>query len=162
MTWPLGILATAAYALVFWNARLFADFTLQWVFIGQALWGWLVWSRTQRNERPPRAANFRVVATALGAMLLMTPLIVLLLRQVPSARHVVLDAALTSGSVIATVLLVRSYAMAWACWMLVDMGYVALGAASRLTATSVLYAGLALWAAVQWWRWSRQAMAAAS
>jgi nicotinamide riboside transporter PnuC len=43
-TWPAGIVAVIAYFVVFVQANLYADATLQVVFLGQGVYGWYRWS----------------------------------------------------------------------------------------------------------------------
>ena len=44
-TWWTGIVGCALFALVFVEARLYADFTLQIFFIGACVAGWWTWAR---------------------------------------------------------------------------------------------------------------------
>ena len=40
VAWPLAIVSSLLYALLFADSRLYGEAGLQFVFIGVALWGW--------------------------------------------------------------------------------------------------------------------------
>ncbi len=41
--WPLGMVSVTLYALVFFEARLYADMGLQALYFGLAAYGWWAW-----------------------------------------------------------------------------------------------------------------------
>src|ERR1700740_1026638 len=41
--WLFSIVSSATYAVVFFNARLYGDMGLQFVFISVSVWGWYQW-----------------------------------------------------------------------------------------------------------------------
>ena len=38
--WPIGLIQVAAYLVLFWQAGLYADSSLQLVYVVLGLWGW--------------------------------------------------------------------------------------------------------------------------
>ncbi|XVJ69338.1 MAG: nicotinamide mononucleotide transporter [Rhizobacter sp.] len=43
--WPLAIISSLVYALVFWQSKLYGESGLQLFFVAMALWGWWQWLR---------------------------------------------------------------------------------------------------------------------
>jgi nicotinamide mononucleotide transporter len=79
-SWPLGIVNNALYGGLFWHAKLYADASLQGVFLALAAYGWWLWSaqrghavlhvrRTTRREWGA-LSGLTVLATALVAAFL--------------------------------------------------------------------------------------------
>ena len=50
--WLLAIISSAAYGVVFFNARLYGDMGLQVVFIVVSVWGWHSWLRGGVQHQP--------------------------------------------------------------------------------------------------------------
>src|SRR3954469_21288371 len=64
--WPLAIVASLLYLLLFWRSRLYGDAALQLFFAVLGLWGWWQWLRGSRPDgarlqvalMPARTRNF--------------------------------------------------------------------------------------------------------
>jgi nicotinamide mononucleotide transporter len=52
--WPIGVLNSAFFVVLFWNARLFFDMGINVFYVVSGLWGWWIWTfgGQQRSERP--------------------------------------------------------------------------------------------------------------
>lgn len=162
LAWPLAITSSALYLLVFWDARLYGDASLQILFIVLAFWGWWQWLRgTQQQGQALRVRHLRArgVAAALLAFLLLWPLIGVLLDRVTDTDVPWWDAFPTAGSVVATLLLARKYVENWPAWIVVNVVALALFAYKGLWLTVGLYALFAALAVVGWRGWARRAAA---
>ena len=51
LAWPLAIVSSLLYFVLFWNSRLYGDASLQIVFAIVALWGWWQWLRGTDGRR---------------------------------------------------------------------------------------------------------------
>src|SRR4051794_1318187 len=51
--WPIGIMNSAFWLLLFWQSRLFLDAGLQLIYIGLSVWGWYRWLRPRASEGTP-------------------------------------------------------------------------------------------------------------
>jgi nicotinamide mononucleotide transporter len=49
--WPLAILSSALYGVVFWNTQLYGEASLQVMFILTSFWGWRQWRAGERNAQ---------------------------------------------------------------------------------------------------------------
>jgi len=48
--WPVGLANNLFFAVLFWKARLFADFGLQGVYLMLGIYGWWEWLRGGENR----------------------------------------------------------------------------------------------------------------
>ncbi|MGI8607999.1 MAG: nicotinamide riboside transporter PnuC [Candidatus Dormibacteria bacterium] len=139
--WPIGIANSAFYLVLFFQARLFADMSLQVVHIVLGFLGWYWWMRGGESRTPLSVGRTRTrVALALVAITLAatTGLTIFLTRVHDSAPF--LDALTTVLSLVAQYLLTRKLIENWFVWITADMIYIGLYASRHLYLTSVLYA----------------------
>jgi nicotinamide mononucleotide transporter len=158
--WPLAIASSALYLLVFWQARLYGDASLQLVFIVVALWGWWQWLRGHQADG--RALSVRYLGVrarwlTLAAMALLWPATGWFLARATDTDVPWWDAFPTAGSLIGQWLLGRQYVENWPTWVAVNVVAVALFAYKGLWLTAGLYALFALLALAGWRSWARRA-----
>ena len=161
--WPLAIASSALYLLVFWQARLYGDASLQLVFIVVALWGWWQWLRGHQTDGSALAVRYlgaRARWRALGAMALLWPATGWFLAHATDTDVPWWDAFPTAGSLIGQWLLGRQYVENWPTWVAVNVVGVALFAYKGLWLTAGLYALFALLAVAGWRSWARRAAGA--
>ena len=138
--WPVGLANSALFAVLFLQARLYADMALQGVYIVLGVLGWYLWLRG--GERKAGVAIARTdrwtaaVLTLLGVGV--TYGLTLFLRSVGDAAPF-LDALTTVLSLIAQYLLTRKLIENWAVWIAADVLYIGLYASRGLYLTGLLY-----------------------
>ena len=158
---PIGMANVAAFALVFVDARLYADAGLQIVFFVLGGIGWYLWlfggtgRTTLRITRTP-AARGRNVGLAVAALWLG---LWALLRTTGDAAPL-WDALTTAISLGAQWLLDRKHLENWLLWIAVDVIYVPLYLYKGLYLTAALYAVFLCMASIGWLRWRRDFLAA--
>lgn len=157
LAWPLAMLSSLGYALLFADVGLYAEASLQFVFIAVAVWGWWQWLRGRGDDGTPLVVHRlapRGRWLALAATALLWPLIALALMRFTDSEVPWLDALPTAGSLVAQVLLGRKLVENWPAWVAVNVASVALFAYKGLWLTVILYAlftGMA-WAGWRAWR----------
>ncbi|MDY0963871.1 MULTISPECIES: nicotinamide riboside transporter PnuC [Massilia] len=155
--WLFSIASSATYAVVFYDARLYGDMGLQFVFIAASVWGWYQWLHGSGNT--PLVPSFlkasgrawSLAAWLTGFVLLSTFLDNFTDTDVPHA-----DGFLTAGSLVGQLLLAKKKVENWHVWIAVDILYVGLYLYKGLVLTAVLYgvfvllaiAGLRTWSAL--------------
>jgi nicotinamide mononucleotide transporter len=160
--WLFAIVSSAAYGIVFFQTKLYGDAGLQGVFILASIWGWYEWLRGAGADgagaQVPAVSALSakgwigsLAGWALGFVLLSNFLGVYTDTDVPH-----MDAFLTAGSLLGTVLTAKKKIENWHTWIVVDVLYVGLYVYKGLHLTAVLYAVFVVLAAL-----GREAVAAA-
>jgi len=153
--WLFSIVSSATYAGVFFEARLYGDMGLQFVFIAASVWGWYQWLHGA-GEQPLVVTRFKrggwgwaIAGWAIGFVLLSQFLDHLTDTDVPHA-----DGFLTAGSLLGQLLLGRKKVENWLVWIVVDVLYVGLYVYKDLYLTAILYAVFVVLAWTGWRAWS--------
>ena len=153
LAWPLALVSSLLYALLFADSKLYGEGSLQLFFVAMSAWGWWQWQRGHDAagqalvvRRLSRRATL-VVALATAAS---WPLVGWLLRATTDSDVPFLDALPTVGSVLGTFLLGRKFIENWIVWLVVNGFSVALFGVKHLWLTVILYA---LFTALSWAGW---------
>jgi nicotinamide mononucleotide transporter len=158
--WPLAIVASLLYFLLFWGSRLYGEATLQLFFVAVAGWGWWQWLRGRDADGSAlhvRLLSGRGRLSVLVAVALAWPLLGAFLRQATDTDVPWWDALPTAGSVAGQWLLGRKYVENWPVWVAVNAVSVALFAWKGLWLTALLYLLFLLMALWGWRTWLRLA-----
>jgi len=150
-TWPFWILSSLLYAVVFAQSRLWADASLQFVFVAAAVWGWVSWGRVRFApvHLGRRAYWLAWVSLAVLITLMQSGL------RLAGGSSVWGDAVVTSSSLLAQSLMVQQKVEHWHFWLLANLCGVWLFWSQHLLATAVLYAVFAALALAGWRHWTR-------
>src|SRR5215470_3524963 len=161
--WPVGIANNVFYVVVFWRARLFADMSLQFVYMALGVLGLYRWVRGSGGEKAltiSRITKSSVLLTALFAGACITCLTIYLRRVQDAAPF--LDACTAVLSICAQYLLTKKILENWWLWILTDSISVGLYLYKSLTLTAVLYLvflAMCITGLIQWRRTLRRAPA---
>jgi nicotinamide mononucleotide transporter len=142
VSWPIGIVSTALFLTLFVRAGLYADSTLQVLYIVLGFYGWWHWLHggPSTNDLPVTSASWRLRLALAGCVVLATAAVGAFLDGATDSTVPYPDAATTVLSVTAQVLLTRKLIESWPVWIFgVNLPYIAI----------YLYKGLALTAALQ-------------
>ncbi|HVL67526.1 MAG TPA: nicotinamide riboside transporter PnuC [Vicinamibacterales bacterium] len=161
-TWWAGIIGCALFAAVFYEAKLYADVTLQGFFILTSIYGWWKWLHGDRgSELPVRFSSPRLlVLSGLAATGVAIGYGYLLLRFT-DAYAPFLDSMVLAFSVLGQLLMMERRVENWWSWLLVNTIAVPLYASRGLHVTSVLYVAFWINAIVSLLRWRRLALGGA-
>jgi nicotinamide mononucleotide transporter len=165
INWPIGIVSSGLFLILFVEAGLYADSMLQVLYVVLGFYGWWHWLHggPRGNDLPVTRATLRL-RLGLGVIaVLLTVGFGAFLDSSTNSTVPYPDAATTVLSVIAQFLLTRKYIETWPVWILgVNVPYVAI----------YLYKGLALTAGLQlvfialsvagWIAWRRSMAGAAT
>jgi len=162
--WPLAIVASALYGVLFASSRLYGEAALQLLFIVVAFWGWWQWLRGRGGDgqllHVHRMSAAQIVWVG-GLTLLAWPLLGLALHHHTDSDVPYLDALPTAGSVAGQFLLGRKLIENWLVWLAVNVFSVAVFTIKGLWLTAALYALFAGLSIAGWRAWRARLPAAA-
>ena len=162
IAWPLAIVSSLMYALLFADSKLYGEAGLQFVFIGAAFWGWWQWLRGRSGDGTLLRVHHlsrRGLALLAAATLAAWPLMGLLLDHATDSDVPYFDALPTVASLAGQILLARKCVENWPVWVGVNIVSVALFAYKGLWLTVVLYALFTVLALFGWRAWRKLAAA---
>ena len=154
--WPLAIVASLLYFLLFWKSRLYGDASLQLFFAAVAGWGWWQWLRgtdETGGALQVRTLGLRGRAIALLALALAWPATGVFLDRFTDTDVPWWDAFPTAASVLGQWLLGRKYVENWPVWIAVNVVAIGLFAYKALWLTVLLYAIFVAMSLVGWRHW---------
>lgn len=172
--WPVGLLSVAAFFLLFWQIRLYADALEQVYFFAASLYGWVLWAR-RGHSGPPRpgapgaenaysppvvlaawAGATLVAALTLGAVLTQVHLWIPALFPEPAALPWA-DAATTLASFTAMILMAQRRRECWLYWIAVDIAGLFVYSAQGVLFVAGLYGVYLVLASYGLYDWTRLA-----
>jgi nicotinamide mononucleotide transporter len=161
-TWWTGIVGCLLFAALFFQARLYADVTLQVFFVATSAWGWWQWAGGPYRPAKPitRAAARSLLLLACGALGALA--YGGLLWRWTDAYAPFLDSMVLGFSIVAQLLLMKRQVQTWWFWLLVNLLAVPLFFSRELYVTSALYTAYLVNAVVALRHWqhllARQAL----
>jgi nicotinamide mononucleotide transporter len=164
--WPLAILSSALYGVVFWNTQLYGEASLQVMFILTSFWGWRQWRLGERNAQLSMTettvafsistlmpAELKRVAVA---TLLIWPSLSFFLHCYTDSDVAIWDGLVTALSLLAQYLLAKKKIENWWVWLIVNVITVGLMIVKSLWLTSLLYALFAVLSYVGLKTWQKK------
>lgn len=155
-TWWTGIIACLLFGWVFYDAKLYADVTLQVFFIATGVEGMRRWRPGARSELSVTRAPARQLLLLLLAVATVVGGYGWLLHRFTDAYAPFVDSAILAFSVAGQLLLVQRRIETWFCWLVVNSLAVPVYWLRGLHLTSVLYAVYFVNALVSLRHWRRQ------
>ena len=139
-TWPVGIANNVVFVVLFFEARLFADMALQFVYVALSLLGWWYWLHGGEGGRRRRVGRVGAAeAAVLGALTAAATLALTLYLRAIGDSAPFLDALTTCLSLAATYLMARKLIDNWFVWIAADVVYIPLYVWKSLPLTAILY-----------------------
>jgi nicotinamide mononucleotide transporter len=158
--WPIQLISSALYVVVFLNARLFSDASLNVLYVVLYLLGWYWWLRGGENRGELHIARVtpRMMLLLAGLTVVATAAWTIVLTSIADSAPF-LDAFTTVVSLVALFLTARKIFESWHLWIFVNLVYIGLYVYKGLLLTAVLYAifaGLSVAGLVNWRRLLRR------
>jgi nicotinamide mononucleotide transporter len=177
--WPVGIVTSAVYILVFFTSKFYADMSLQGYYLVISVVGWYWWSRAQgvkaqgrkgltaeEETEDRRRETEEKTGLVVSRLRLKTGLILgivfvflytgmwLVLSKLTDSPVPEWDAFITSLSIVATWMLARKIYEHWYLWIIVNFVSVVLFMARGLYPTVILYLiyGIMSFAGLKAWK----------
>ncbi|MCP5146117.1 MAG: nicotinamide mononucleotide transporter [Gammaproteobacteria bacterium] len=139
--WPCALVSTAIYTWLFWDVSLPMQSALNVFYLLMAVYGWYQWRLGGGDDRPLTIRTLPLsthVAIIIG-VLVMTVASGALLTSMADSAWPFVDAFVTWGSVVTTVMVARKILENWLYWLVIDAVAVPLYFSRELYLTAVLF-----------------------
>ena len=156
-TWWVGIIGCILFGFLFFEAKLYADVTLQVFFVMTGLIGWYQWTGGRaKTPLPITRTKSSTLGIAIVVGIGVGVAYAALLYNFTDAYSPGWDTALLVGSVIGQILMMNRKIENWGFWLIVNTIAVPLFISRGLYLTSVLYAAYWLHSIYAYRKWSSE------
>ena len=140
LCWPMSIIGVSAYAVLFLTQSSYANFTLQFVFLAQSLYGWYFWNKQENTRKITHIELKQAILLLLLSIVIetMTFWIITHLTKTPET-NVIMDSASATLSIVALYLMGRKVIEHWVLWVIADVIFVVYFIHLGLYLSSALY-----------------------
>jgi len=157
LSWPIGLVQVVLYIYVFYNAKLYSDMILHFIYVGLQFYGWYHWLNGDKKNKQLqvstlsmlRFVNYMLISVA-G-----TALIGYLMAGYTDAALPYADAMIMSTSLVAQWLIARKILETWIFWILVDVVAIGVFLQKELYFTTALYSLFLIMATMGLFAWRR-------
>jgi nicotinamide mononucleotide transporter len=139
INWIFGIIAAFFYGVIFYQQNLYANFILQIFYIIIGFLGYFIWNEKDTDFHIDlRSMNYYYNRWIIIFSFLYFLVILF------GGELKILDCLLTSGSIIATWMLIKKDIRSWLLWFYIDIFYILLFLSDLLIFSAFLYTILAI------------------
>ena len=124
LTWITGIIYVLVSFVIFWQAKLYADFGLHVIFLVLNIYGWAHWIKGvegKNGKLPVTHSGFRILIVSAVAILFGILILGFTLSTFTDASLAYWDSATTVMSIVAMWMTARKYIENWMIWFVVDV-----------------------------------------
>ena len=160
LLWPVGLLSSLFFIMVFFKSRLYANMVLQAYYVIMSVYGWYYWKKGKVNE-DGQSEELPVINMSLDCYSnnfcwdIGTDLYYVFVRVCSFSNSFLGCAATTTLSIVATWMLARKYLENWTLWIITDAISTGLYLKMQLYATSFLYIGYTILAIIGYLEWKK-------
>lgn len=139
--YPIGIVNIVALIFTFYGVKLFADFTLNIVFLILNIYGWYFWLKNRGNlkVRPTRNISKKELIVALLVVVLGTPVWGYVFDTYFGAALAYPDSFVMVASIVAQWFLSKKVIQHWYFWIAVDLVAIPIYLLKDLPLIAILY-----------------------
>lgn len=159
--WPVGIVMSLFYVIIFFQSHFYADAAVNMYYIGANVYGLALWKKNSGSADAQESMKICRVSKSLWPKLVAVALVLwlvlfLILKCIPNSASPAGDGFTTALSVVAMWMLAQKYVEQWLFWIAVDMVSVALYLWKGLYPTAVLYSVYTVIAVLGYFKWRRE------
>ncbi len=157
--WPISIISAAAYIIIFYTSKFYADMGLQVYFLIVGIYGWIHWlrgkSNNQKEELPiaNTTRNHVLILSVITVVLFF--LIKYILSEFTDSPLPGWDSFTTSLSITGTWMLARKIIEQWWVWVVVNFVSLSLYIYKGLYPTAFLYFVYGIMAIYGYFEWRK-------
>ncbi|MCF8332335.1 MAG: nicotinamide riboside transporter PnuC [Bacteroidales bacterium] len=159
--WPVNIVMTSLYIIVFLNAKFYADMTLQIYYVIMSIYGWIYWYTGRKKLKHRKKLPIKRTGSSLWPVLAILSVLLFIgisyiLVNFTDSPVPYGDAFTTALSFVATWMLARKLIEHWIIWIVVDAVSVGLYIYKGLYPTMVLFIVLTVLAFKGYFEWKNE------
>lgn len=159
--WVVGLVMPVVHGMLYYNAGLYADSSMQVYYVLAGLYGWLVWRNAPRKSKYAHITHTpsRLILPLAGVYVAAHLTIYFVLVNFTNSTVPFWDSFTTALCIVAMWMLSRKYAEQWLVWLVVDVTTVGLYIYKDIPFTAGLYglySVLAVFGYFRWWRMMRE------
>lgn len=147
--WTTGIVGVVAYGIIFWQEQLYANLSLQLIFIVQSIYGYVKWKKSKEDNLTD---DEKISFLPWGGLFLVSWWFFESTRN----PHPFLDSLATVLSLGGMYYMIHRKALCWKWWIAADIVYVVLFLVCHLYLSACLYIIFGLIAWEGWRNWSQR------
>ncbi len=162
LTWPIGLLTSILYTVVFFQSKFYADMGLQVYYVIISIYGWYFWikgtnGKNNKNEAslPVRKLSHSLLIKLIFASIIIYIILVIILLNFTDSDVPYMDSLTTALSIVATWMLAKKYIEQWLVWVFVDALSSGLYIYKSLWPTVVLFIVYTIMAALGYMEWKK-------
>lgn len=145
LNWPISIFSVVAYAILFYEGKLYGEMILQGYFLFTGIYGWYYWVRRKQEHRKPVVLfSYGELTYAVFVIIAFSIILGTFLHHFTDTDVAYIDGTLASISFVAQFLMTRKVLQNWVMWIFVDILYIPLFIYKEYYLTAILYAVLAV------------------
>ena len=159
--WPMAMLSTVIYTVVFYDVYLWSDSLLQVYYFGMAVYGWYCWRNIAPSDPQSGFESHQKIQSwsifihvkAIGILTALAMLVGWLMDSYTPTSFPYLDALTTVFAVFATYLVTKKVLQNWLYWIAIDALSIYLYIEKDLLPTAVLfilYVIIAIYGYMKW------------
>ena len=156
--WLFGFLCSLLYVIVFFQAKFYADMSLQFYYLAVSVYGWFSWKGKSKNSEPVLTISKTNLKSGIVFLFIAVAIYFLyyyVLSQFTDSPLPRADSFTTALSIIATWMLARKKLEHWLLWIIVDSVSAGLYIYKGLYITSILFGIYTIMAVVGYFQWRR-------
>lgn len=159
--WPLGILSSVLYCIVFFHSALYADMSLQIYYFFISFYGWYFWLSGRQNKTNGNTQlevnrlSLKMWVVLIFIWALLTLVIGLVLSRFTNSSLPWWDAFTTAGGIVGTWMLARKILENWLFWIIIDLVSMSMYIYKNLYPTVVLFFIYSIIAVAGYYRWKK-------
>lgn len=162
--WPVGIVMSLFYVIIFFHGKFYADAAVYLYYIGANAYGLFLWTRSrkqsiEKNVTKDELAITHVPANRILPIGLITIVLWMvlygILKTVTDSPIPLGDAFTTAVSIVATWMLAQKYLEQWMLWIVVNLVSTILYFWKGLYPTGVLFIVYVIVAVLGYFRWKK-------
>lgn len=164
--WPVGILMSLFYVIIFYHGKFYADAAIYLYYIGANTYGLVKWTRTRRDALNAVATPNEELAitkvpkknipTLIFISISLWAILYFVLKHCTDSPVPAGDAFTTALSIVAMWMLAQKYLEQWMLWIVVNIVSTILYFWKGLYPTGILFIVYVLVAVLGYFRWKKE------